>query len=122
MKFLIAFYSLYILLFVYSAPKSTIVGKSRKIVVCTFTGKENQDKIWNWFYIKNTAGEGFNGYFYESAAKVNDFKKAHFIFSKTRPPEFEEQFISEERIQFISPNDLPSAILKDSASLESYFE
>jgi hypothetical protein len=70
----------------------------------------------------HVADRGFSGYYLESSSNVNYFKRANFIYSKTRPLKFQGQSASEEKVQFLSPVDLPDDILKDLTDLESFYE
>ena len=116
------FYIIFILLFFSCRSNVIVPAKIKKIAMHTFTGKGEDDKITNWFYIRTIFDGGFSGYYLESTSKVNDFKQANFIYSKIRPPEFQGQAASNEKIQFLNPNDLPDDVLKDSSNLESLYE
>lgn len=115
-------YSLFILLFFSCKTKIVTPPKIKKIALHTYTGKGKRDETTNWFYIKNVADRGYSGYYLQTTLTVSDFKYANFIYSKTRPSEFDGQAASDEKIQFLSPGDLPDYLLKDSASLESSYK
>ena len=116
------FYSIIIFLFFSCKPDVVPTEKIRKIAVHTFTGKGEQGEITNWFYIKNVADRGFSGYYLESTSKVTNFKQSQFFYSKIRPPKFEAQYASGEKVQLLDPKDLPDNILNDSADLESVYK
>jgi hypothetical protein len=116
------FYIIFILLSFNCRPAVITPLKIKNIAVHTFTGKGEHDEITNWFYIKKVVDRGYSGYYLESTSNVNDFKQANFIYSRMRPPEFEGHAASNEKLQFLNPNDLPEDLLKDSSNLESLYK
>ena len=114
----ILLYGITTLLFFSCKPHIVPSEKSKKIVVRTFTGKGEHNEITSWFYIKNVADGGLSGYYFESTSNANDFKKAHFFYSKNRPQNFEQQYAAGEVIEFLDSKDLPDAALNDSSDLE----
>ena len=111
-----------IFLFFSYRPDVVPPEKIKKIAVRTFTGDGGHDEIINWFYIKNVADTGFSGYYLESTSKVTNFKQSQFFYSKIRPPKFEAQYASGEKVQLFDPKDLPDNILNDSSVLESVYQ
>ena len=115
------FYLIFILLSFSCKPKVVHPEKIKKIAIRTFTGKGKEGETTNWFYIRNVVERGFSGYYFETTAKLEDFKHADFVYSEKRPAEFEEQFATGEAVQFLNPDDLPEVILKDSSYLETLY-
>ncbi len=99
-----------------------IPEKTKKIAIHTFTGRGEHDQITNWVYIRDVVATGFSGYYLQSTAIVSNLKQANFFYSNERPPAFQGQAASGEKVQFLDPNDLPESILKDSTNLESLYE
>ena|ERR1700716_443770 len=115
------FYILLLLLIFSCKSRIFTTDKVRKIPLHTCIGKGQNDESTTWFYIKDIADRGFSGYYLETMFKPNDFKEAKFVYSKSRPPEFVEQYASGETIQLLRPEDLPSTILDRLPELESLY-
>jgi hypothetical protein len=116
------FYIMLILISFSCGPGVIAPAKLKKVAVHTFTGKGTHNEIINWFYIRDILERGSGGYYLESTSEVNDFKQANFIYSKIRPPQFEGQAASNEKVQFLNLDDLPDDLLKHSSSLESSYK
>ncbi len=115
-------YCLAFLLFISCRTNIVTQEKIRKIAVHTFTGKGEHEEATTWFYIKDVADRGFSGYYFKSSSKPNDFKDAHFIYSKNRPLEFEGQYASGEKVEFLDPSDLHGDIQNHLSDLESLYQ
>ncbi len=113
---------LVVVLFINCRQKIVTHGKDQKVAVHTFTGKGENDEATTWFYIKNIANGGFSGYYFESTSNLNNFKEAHFVYSKKRPAAFYGQYAIQEKVEFIKPNQLPNDILMHLSDLESLYQ
>jgi hypothetical protein len=94
-------------------------GRYKKIAIRTFTGEGINNETPNWYYIRNINEPGEKGYYFESKKPVKDFYGVNFIYYNRRPPEFKEQYPSNEKIILVDTKDLPENIQQSMAELES---